>query len=76
MTETGTAPTNPEIALDIKLSLFIHRCPVSIDAFGKTGVPACPLLRHALIESGHIDGSCRTVTGRTIAEERGERARR
>jgi hypothetical protein len=70
VTETGTAPTNPEIALDIKLSLFIHRCLVSIDAFGKTGVPACPLLRHALIESGHIDA------GRTIAEERGERARR
>jgi dihydroxy-acid dehydratase len=24
---------------------------------------------HALVESGHIDGSCLTVTGRTIAEE-------
>jgi dihydroxy-acid dehydratase len=26
---------------------------------------------HALVESGHIDGSCLTITGRTIAEEYG-----
>jgi dihydroxy-acid dehydratase len=28
----------------------------------------------ALVESGHIDGSCLTITGRTIAEEYGEAA--
>ena len=26
----------------------------------------------ALVESGHIDGTCLTITGRTIAEEYGE----
>ena len=26
----------------------------------------------ALVESGHIDGDCLTITGRTIAEEYGE----
>ena len=33
MAETRQAPTDPKIALDIKLLLFIHHCPVSIDPF-------------------------------------------
>src|SRR6202043_2593750 len=31
-----------------------------------------PVVIRALVESGHIDGTCLTITGRTIAEEYGD----